>query len=607
MADAHRPLERYLAVRRFVGLQAAPDGREVAYVTDVTGQWNVWRLAVDGAPVQRTFFEEEVARGFAWSPVRDEMIVAADRHGDENFALYRCTGRDGWPEPLTERPEAKHILSPHAWAPDGRRFAYTANDRLASDFDVCVRDLASGEVTGLLADGRYYVVARWTPDGAHLLLLDPNSNDDVELRALDVRTREVRHLTPWAGKAVVDVHGVAPDGRRILVGTNRDREFLGLAWLDLAGGDPRWIETPEHDIEAAALSRDGRRLAWIENVDGAARLRVRDLAGGAEVPVPALPLGVIEDLDWTPDGTALVFRVNAAVRPNHPCRLTPGDGTAQRLPADLLGDVVPDDLIGPESVRIKTFDGRPVQAWLYRPAGAAPSTPAPVLLAIHGGPEAQERPQYHPLYQYLLHRGIAVLAPNIRGSTGFGASYQRLVHRDFGGGDLRDLAACAQYLQGAEWIDPKRIAVYGGSYGGFAALSCATRLPEYWAAAVSVVGPSNLVTFAKSVPPSWKRFMKDWVGDPDADREMLLRRSPISYVERMRAPLLVLQGAKDPRVVKAESDQMVDRLKARGVAVEYHVFDDEGHGFMKKRNQVRGWKLIADFLLRHLRPAAGGA
>ena len=342
-------------------------------------------------------------------------------------------------------------------------------------------------------------------------------------------------------------------------------------------------------------------------MDGAARLRVRDLAGGAEVPVPPLPLALIEDLEWTPDGSALVFRVNAAVRPNHPCRLTLGAPTAQRLPADLLGGVVPDDLVAPESVRVRTFDGRQVQAWLYRPSSAAPSTPVPVLLSIHGGPEAQERPQYHPLYQYLLHRGIAVLAPNIRGSTGFGASYQRLVHRDFGGADLRDLAACAQYLQGAEWIDAKRIAVYGGSYGGFAALSCATRLPEYWAAAVSVVGPSNLVTFAKSVPPSWKRFMKDWVGDPDEDREMLLRRSPISYVERMRAPLLVLQGAKDPRVVKAESDQMVDRLKARGVAVEYHVFDDEGHGFMKKRNQVRGWNLIAEFLLRHLRPAAGEA
>lgn len=607
-----RPLERYLAVRRFVSLTCASGGDEVAYVSDISGQWNVWRagMAAGSVPVQRTFFEEEVCRTIAWSPVRDAMVVAADIHGDENHALYLLDGPDGWPVALTHAPGAKHHIGARAWSPDGSQIAFSANDRKPEDFDVCVRDVATGETRRLLADGRYYFVLRWTPDGKSLLLADPSSNDDVRLRSVAVDSGEVRDLTPWEGKFVADVQGVTPDGSRVLLSTNHGRDFLGLAWLPLAGNGPggtgalEWLETPDLDIDAAALSRDGERLAFCVNADGASRLQVRDVTGGREYTVPDLPLGLIEELQFTPDGNGLVFRANASIRPNSPYLLDLEAGSVRRLDVDLLGAIVPDDLVAPESVRIESFDGQPVQAWLYRPPGASPDAPVPAVLSIHGGPEAQERPYYYPLYQYLLHRGIAVLAPNIRGSTGFGASWQRLIHRDWGGDDLRDMAACAQFLKNADWVDGDKLACYGGSYGGFASLSCASRLPEYWAAAVSIVGPSNLVTFVKSVPPAWQRFMKQWVGDPDADRDLLMRRSPITYVDRVKAPLLVLQGAQDPRVVKAESDQMVDRLQKRGVPVEYHVFEDEGHGFTKKRNQVKAWNLIADFLVRHLLPAA---
>src|SRR5690606_1381989 len=241
-----------------------------------------------------------------------------------------------------------------------------------------------------------------------------------------------------------------------------------------------------------------------------------------------------------------------------------------------------------------------------RPAGAGVDLPAPGRrpgaggAVHHGGPEAQERPDYRPLYQYLCSRGIAVMAPNIRGSTGYGKRYQRLIHRDWGGGDLRDLDHAVRWLRAQDWVDPDRIGVVGGSYGGFATLSCVTRLPEYWAAAVDIVGPSNLVTFAKAVPPTWRRLMARWVGDPETEADFLMERSPISYVDNVTAPLLVIQGAKDPRVVKAESDQMVERLRKLGREVEYVVFDDEGHGFTRRSNELRGWRLAADFLIRHL-------
>jgi dipeptidyl aminopeptidase/acylaminoacyl peptidase len=266
----------------------------------------------------------------------------------------------------------------------------------------------------------------------------------------------------------------------------------------------------------------------------------------------------------------------------------------------MLGGIDPADLVEPELVEFPTFDGRKIPAWLYRPKNG--SGPYPVVLSIHGGPEAQERPTYayNGLYQYLLNHGFGVLAPNIRGSTGYGISYQKLIHRDFGGAELKDIEGAAKYLRSLDWVDQNRIAVFGGSFGGFATLSAVSRLPEYWALGIDLVGPSNLITFVKNVPPFWKPLMKAWVGDPDEDRDMLIERSPITYVDNIRVPMLVIQGAKDPRVVKGESDQMVERLRERGQDVRYYVDEEEGHGATRRANQLKWWKMVVDYLEEYL-------
>jgi dipeptidyl aminopeptidase/acylaminoacyl peptidase len=212
---------------------------------------------------------------------------------------------------------------------------------------------------------------------------------------------------------------------------------------------------------------------------------------------------------------------------------------------------------------------------------------------------------YGGLYQYLLSRGIGILAPNIRGSTGYGRAYQKLIHRDWGGGDLEDIRHAAEYLRGLAWVEEDRIGVYGGSFGGFATLSALARLPEYWAVGVDIVGPSNLVTFAQSVPPHWRHLMREWVGDPEDDREMLLERSPITYVEKIRAPLLVIQGANDPRVVQAESDQMVERLREKGLEVDYYVDPEGGHGASDREGRLRWYRMVAEFLEERLSPTSG--
>jgi dipeptidyl aminopeptidase/acylaminoacyl peptidase len=302
-------------------------------------------------------------------------------------------------------------------------------------------------------------------------------------------------------------------------------------------------------------------------------------------------------LTLSPDGRHAALIWQGPQRPPDLYVIETKTGKARRLTDSMLGGLRPRQLIEPELVSYPSFDGREIPAWLYRPKRRGR---VPVVLSIHGGPESQERPVYMPLYQYLLSRGIAVLATNIRGSSGYGKSFQKLIHRDWGGGDVRDWDHAVKWLHRQDWVNRDRIAVWGGSYGGFAVLSCVTRLPDYWRCAVDIFGPSNLVTFVKAVPPTWKRFMDRWVGNPETEEDFLVERSPITYVEQVKAPLLVIQGAKDPRVVKPESDQMVERLRSLGREVEYEVFEDEGHGFTRRTNELRAFKLSADWLERHL-------
>ena len=264
-------------------------------------------------------------------------------------------------------------------------------------------------------------------------------------------------------------------------------------------------------------------------------------------------------------------------------------------------------MVQPEPIRYNSFDGLEIQAFLYRPKNDRNGMgKLGAVLSIHGGPTAQERPTYAyaGFYQYLTNNRLAVLAPNFRGSTGYGKSFERKIYHDWGGNELKDLEYAIKWLLSQDWIDANRIGVFGTSYGGFATLSCITRLQEYnWKAAVDIVGPSNLVTFARSVPDHWKRFMGELVGDPEKEEAFLKERSPISYVYNIKAnlSLLVIQGKNDPRVVKNESDQIVKELRERNFNVEYIVLEDEGHGFTKYNNLLKSLKRSAEFLVEKLK------
>lgn len=595
----HR-LTDYVPRQRFQPVVAvSPDGAQVAYSSNRAGQYHLWLVPVAGGEPHAVTDDPDLAvRAMAWHPDGERLVFMADRDGDEQYQLFEVEVPGGAPRPLTAVADRQHVLADDPFGPDGNLLVYAANDREPGVQDVVVRD---ADRTRRLASepGTMLFPAGVSPDGRWLGVTAVRSNTDSDVGVVDLQADdlELTLLTAHDGEAQHVAGPWQPDGAALYVRTDIGREFIGLVRQPTGGGAAEPVEQPDWDVEHVASSEDGRVLAFSVNESGRSVLRVR--VEDRPARVLELPSGEIDALALTPDGATAVALVNTATRPSEIVAVDTASGALRHLTDSRPEALAELDPVAPEHVTYATHDGRDIPAWLYRPRGIGPF---PVVVSVHGGPEAQERPiwAYAGLYQYLLANGIGVLAPNVRGSTGYGATYQRLIHRDWGGGELGDLEHAARWLATLEWVDADRLGVFGGSFGGFAVLSCLSRLPAHWAAGVSIVGPSNLVTFARSVPPTWRPLMAALVGDPDDDLDLLTERSPLTYADAIVAPLFVIQGAKDPRVVKAESDQMVARLRQRGVEVRYDVYEDEGHGFTRRENEIRALADVGAFLVEHL-------
>lgn len=589
----------FAPTRRFWdALAMAPDGSAVAYIADVGGQLNVVLQLLDGsAPRTMTEGTDWSVRQVGWSPDSRTLYYAADRDGDEYFQLFR-RALDGSPaEQLTDAPQVQHFLAAEPVSPDGRWLAYAANDREPTDQDVLLLDLETGATRRLLEPGGMLVPGHWSADSSRLTAFEERSNTDVAPFVTGLDGRVVRLLEVRPGKHLGA--GWSHAGDAVYLSTDLDRDFMGLARLHLADGSVSMLADPEWDVEHPVVVSAGGTSIFTVNVDGVSQLRAMDLVAGAELTVPEIPDASIVALSAAKDGRCVAVLAETGTRPLNVGLVDLELGRFDWLTDSRPTAADPTSFVAPELVRFPTHDGRDIPGYLYRPAGDGPFG---VVLSIHGGPEWQERPgyAYNGLYQYLLSRGVGVLAPNVRGSTGYGTSYQKLIHHDWGGDELKDFEHAHHFLAGLDWVDRHRIGVFGASFGGFATLSCVSRLPDLWAAAVSIVGPSNLETFVRSVPPTWLRAMAEWVGDADTEPDFLRERSPVTYADDIVTPLFVIQGANDPRVSRAESDQIVERLRQRGVDVRYDVYPDEGHGFAKRANEARALSDTAEFLIGYL-------
>jgi dipeptidyl aminopeptidase/acylaminoacyl peptidase len=589
------PFEAFLQVRSAGGGEFSPDGRSLVFLLDDSGAPQVYRLDSPGfEPKQLTHFTE-IVRRVHWSPDGGRLLFSMDEGGSEREQLYLLAPDGSECRPLTPHPESIHTFG--GWSPDARRIAFGANRRDPAFFDVYVLDVDTGEERCVLRRGGYFVPADWSPDGCRLLVHEQVGGADHNLHLLDLVTGELRLLTPHQGEARYETPRLLPDGRSALVCTDEDRDFLVLARLDLKTGRLQRLLERRADVERCDVSADGRRVVALLNRDGwsevvTARLRDRALSAVSDTRLP----GVATDCRLARCGSPVAVSMSGPAQNENVWAMDPDTTHRVQWTRASMESVGSAELAAPELVRYPTHDGRQIPAFLYRAAGGSGAA----VVYVHGGPESQDRPKFNPVYQYLAQCGYLVLAPNVRGSDGYGNAYRNADNVEKRPDALRDVAFAHRWLAESGLADGNRIAVMGASYGGFTVLYCLTHQPELWAAGVDIVGIANFETFFKHTGP-WRRSLRATeYGDPEQDRDLLRTLSPIHRTDAIQAPLMVVQGANDPRVPQVESDQMVQRLRERDHPVEYLLFPDEGHGIKKLPNRIKAYTAIGAFLDRYL-------
>jgi len=580
-----------------IGATAAPafsrDGQTLFHLRG-SSLPQIWTFDLaTGAERQLTRHDEKVAM-LRRAPTDDRLVYGIDRGGDERQQLLLIDQNAASSEPrlLTDRPAVIHEFG--GWSPDGTRVAYAANERSPAHFDVYVQDVASGVRRCLYQGTNIVTVTGFRPDGAQLALLHDRGFGDMSLLVLDVDSGEVCEFgAPCNWQSV----RWASDGRTLLALTDSGgSNFMRLCRLDPATGTVAVVyQAAGHDLDAWAISSDARQLATVENDRGYAVLRIGPIDGERAV-VSGLPHGVVTDPTFSPDGSALAFTAAAPTEPSSLWLWRDGAARAVWRP-----EPTPMPFVDLELVTWRSFDGTRIAGWLGLPNGKQPVAGYPAIVWVHGGPVSQTRPNFRPDIQMLLAQGFAVLMPNVRGSSGYGRAYTESDDVEKRLDSVTDLAHGRNWLAAHPAIDADRIGIMGQSYGGFMVMSAITEHPELWRAAVNYYGIADFVTLLASTG-SWRSSHRAAeYGDPVRDADLFARISPIHRIDRVRAPVLIAHGTRDPRVPIGESEQFVTALQERQKPVTYLTFDYAGHGFIRPDDRRRIYTAIAEFFTKHLR------
>ncbi len=589
-------LDRFLSAASATAPSYAADGR-LYFLSDATGSAQVWELPADGAPPRPRSGGPDAVNFVAGHPASGGAVFGRDNAGDDRIQLYWLDPAGAEPRALTADPAT--IFGWGAFSPDGCQVACTANNRHPAHADPVVIDLATGAQRRVVPMQGPHSLRAWHPAGTALTVGAEPRTFQSNLFAVDLGSGAVQTLTPDGLDARHQTVRWRHDGTAFWLLTDRGRDHLAVATL-APGDDPALLYAPPFDVEALEASPDQSLLAVTVNEGGYSRLRLLDAATGAVLDEPAHPAGTITKISWRPDGGAVAFDLALPDQPSALWLAVRG-APVRRL---FAAGPVPDETLGYTPVEFPSFDGRLIPAFLARPAGAAPRGGWPVVVWVHGGPEGQARPTWRPDLQLLLAMDIAVLIPNVRGSTGYGRAYAALDDRERRPDAVRDIAAARDWLAEQDEFDPARIAIWGQSYGGWMVLAALTRFPELWAAGVDFYGIARWKTFFETTGPWRVAHRAAEYGDPVRDAALLEDLSPLNQVDRIVCPLFVAQGLTDTRVSPAESEQIVAALRQRRVPVSHITFADEGHGFLKRTNRRTVYAAVARFLIEHLGLAA---
>ncbi len=602
----HRRLQQYSNTRAASLSSLAADGRSALIATRF-GETRQLHLVTQplGARTQVTFNDEPV-RGASLVPGHPtDVLYMSDIGGSEDHQIFRLDRSTGQATMWTDgQHKHGHMIVSH----DGAQIAYSGNGRNGTDMDIHVRAYGpDAEAVRFDREGYWYPLD-FSRDGKKLLVGHYVSIMDSRVWLLDLETRAFTRLTPETPNAYEDARFGA-DGQTVYVLTDRDGEFRQLHSLDSSAPTEPWRALSGDipwNVSEMSLSADGRTLAFVTNEDGYGVLRLLDTRTRRNRIARNIPKGLVSGLHWAADAPVLGFTLAGATETGDVYTYDARRSRLTRWTASEVGGLDTSHLVEPELIRYPTFDDREIPAFYYAPERASADAPVPVLLYIHGGPESQARPWFSPLTQFLaVERGVAVIAPNVRGSDGYGRSYLGLDNGAKREDSVRDIGALLDWVASRPELDQNRVAVYGGSYGGYMVLASLVHYGERLRAGIDVVGISNFVTFLENTRDYRRDLRRQEYGD-ERDPEMrahLEQISPLHHVSEIQSALFVAQGANDPRVPASEAEQIVAAVRASGRDVWYMLARNEGHGFRRKENRDVFFELSVLFLDRHLAAA----
>ncbi|GAB3057630.1 S9 family peptidase [Salinicoccus sesuvii] len=585
-------VEQFFTSYNINNFTVSPDEKKILFSTNMNGKVNIW--AMDAADTYPYLFaqKDENTNFIKFDPKNRYVLAGYDHDGDENYQIYATGPEGGVPKPLiTGESDEKYFFA--KLSQDGNKIYYMTSKGNESFLNTEVYDIETGEKKTLHEGERgptYLVdVSNDEKHTAHLQLLA-----NTYILGFIKTSSGFEYITPDPDK----VHTVSGltfiKDDEVWFATDYESEYSYLAKYNLT--DKAFSKVMDFGYESVTevqFNRDANMLYVTTEKGVVDKLYYYDLNHDQSDEI-ILPFASIKQLSTVKSGDLYVLG-GSATEPFNIWRYSHEKWNT--LTKNRVLGVTSDDMVEPETIRFKSYDNLEIEALLFRAKDE--NSNGFTIFWPHGGPQAAERKSYRAMFQMFLNRGYNIFCPNFRGSTGYGSSFVKLVEQDWGHGPRLDNVEAIKWLYNNGISSPEKLFLVGGSYGGYMALLLHGRHPEYFKAVVDIFGVSNLFTFYDSVPDHWKPIMERWIGDPQKDKERFQKDSPITYLDTMSKPMLVIQGAKDPRVVKEESDQIVEKLRGSGREIDYLVLDDEGHGFSKKQNEIKVYKTMLEFLEKH--------
>ncbi len=601
----------------------SPDGKSIAFISNMSGRNNLWLVRAEGGwPVQLTVSDQRQTAP-AWSPDGKWIAYQSDYDGDEQWDIFLVSPKTGKVVNLTGTREIAE--TDPTWSPDGRYLAYLVKPKTSAAHEIDIYDTLMREVKHLTTNtpqdkGNFNPI--WSKDGKYIVYTQEQAKGtDSNILIAEVATGTSALLTAHEGEQRYWANDFLWSGMKdadtVLVTSNAGNgyENIGLLPVGMKGAsgehftaDPiKWLTKDKWEIRGGEFSPDGKRLTFSANVDGNEDIYLHDLATGKSTAL-AIPKGVNEPAGghsvFTKDGSRLLYYHNGPTAPSDLWVYTLATGKSHQVTHSLVGGLRSEDLVEPYLVHYPSRDGKwTISAFLYVPYNMARNGQNAAIVYIHGGPTSQTMNSFNRFIQYATNQGYMVLAPNYRGSTGYGKEFQQANLFDMGGGDLQDVLAGVDWIKQTGHLDPKKIAVMGGSYGGYLSMMSVTKAPEVWAAGVPIVPFVNWFTEIENEDPVLQQSDLATMGDVVKNKALYEDRSPINYIDQIKAPLLLLAGGHDPRCPKSETQQVVDAIKKRGGTVDFKIYENEGHGFARVENQIDAYQRVANFLQAHVPPA----